>query len=236
MEVLLVALGVLAGALTTLAGQGGGTILLLALAAAVGPHRALAMSTVALCIGNVHRVITFRRWIAWRVARPLMTSTILGSVMGGAFAAKMPALWLKAIIVSMTALGIASRYRKGAKLLSSNRGLGAGGLLVGLLTGTSGGAGFLLAPLTMGAGLTGEAYMATQSIAAVTIHIGRLAAYAHGGLYRNVAALDVVLLTVSILFGNVIAQRFRGRISPVAMGRIEVAVLAGCAIVVLVTR
>ena len=57
MTLALAALGTIAGILTTLAGQGGGLFLLLAIAALVGPHEALAITAPALLLGNLHRAV-----------------------------------------------------------------------------------------------------------------------------------------------------------------------------------
>ena len=53
---LYVLLGVLAGALTTVAGLGGGMLLIYALAALGDPHVALAATAPALLVGNLHRL------------------------------------------------------------------------------------------------------------------------------------------------------------------------------------
>jgi len=231
MVVAFACLGLLAGVITTLTGQGGGLFLLLALSALVGPHRALALSTAALFVGNVHRFVAHRRKVVWPVATPLMITSLAGALLGGAFAARAPEWFLKSAIVSMTAIALVRRAR-GTKASTITRfGLWGGGLFVGVLTGTSGGAGFMLAPLTMSAGLTGEPYMATQSAAAVMIHLGRIVAYGASGMYAQRDTEVVVVLTVGILAGNVLAARARRYLSDEIVSRGEVVVLLACAIV-----
>ena len=57
---LVVPLGIFAGALTTIAGIGGGLVITLVLAAVWEPHLALAVSAPALLLGNVHRLLLLR--------------------------------------------------------------------------------------------------------------------------------------------------------------------------------
>ena len=61
-------LGLLAGILTTIAGQGGGLMLLLACSSMLGPHAALAVTAPALLFGNLHRSILLRGHIDRSVA------------------------------------------------------------------------------------------------------------------------------------------------------------------------
>src|SRR5438045_2862535 len=60
MHAVLLALGIASGILTTLAGQGGGMALLLACSALFGPRFAIALTTPALLLGNLHRAALFR--------------------------------------------------------------------------------------------------------------------------------------------------------------------------------
>src|SRR5262245_42214921 len=97
-------LGVAAGALTTPAGQGGGLFLLLACAALVGPHAALAVTSPALVLGNAHRTVLFRSAISWPVALRMTAGGIPGSFVGGLVATAMPPWALQALLVAMTVL------------------------------------------------------------------------------------------------------------------------------------
>src|SRR5688572_1452872 len=58
---LVVLLGIAAGFLTTVAGMGGGLLLVTALAVVWGPHVALPVTSLALLVGNLHRLALYRR-------------------------------------------------------------------------------------------------------------------------------------------------------------------------------
>src|SRR5262245_36184409 len=61
-------LGLAAGSLTTVAGQGGGLLLLLACSTLAGPHEALAITAPALLLGNLHRAVWLRAHINKSIA------------------------------------------------------------------------------------------------------------------------------------------------------------------------
>ena len=83
MEFWLCILGFLAGGLTTVAGMGGGVMLVLALSLVASPVEALAITSPALLIGNLHRVAVGRRAIDRAVARPFVLGALPGSLLGG---------------------------------------------------------------------------------------------------------------------------------------------------------
>src|SRR3954463_16054821 len=104
MNLALPLLGLAAGVLTTLAGQGGGLFLVVACSAVVGPHAALAMTAPALLLGNAHRAITFWRAIDRRIAARIIAGALPGAIAGGFVAGVVPVWTLKIMLVAMTLL------------------------------------------------------------------------------------------------------------------------------------
>src|SRR5688500_8849129 len=106
----LVPLGLTAGALTTVAGLGGGLLLLLVLSLVWDAHTALAVTAPALLIGNFHRAWMFRSKIDRRVARAFVTGAFPGALVGALFAIAVPEPVLHAMMLAMTLLAIARAY------------------------------------------------------------------------------------------------------------------------------
>lgn len=206
-----VALGLMAGALTTLAGQGGGLLLLLAISTFASPHDALAITAPALLFGNLHRAILLRKSIEWPVASRMMLGTIPGALLGGLAAGIIPAWGIRVVLVVMTGLAIAKALGW-LRFEVSRKAFVPAGLGIGVLTGTSGGAGVLLAPLLLSTGLTGRAFVATTSVIAVSMHIGRVVGYASLGFFSGKLALTTAIVTVAIFAGNAIAGRFQAKL------------------------
>ena len=73
-----------AGLLTTVAGLGGGILMLLAVSLATDPKVALVATAPALLAGNLHRAFLFRGDVDRRVARAFALGAFPGSVLGGA--------------------------------------------------------------------------------------------------------------------------------------------------------
>ncbi|HRG98150.1 MAG TPA: TSUP family transporter [Polyangiaceae bacterium] len=230
---LLVPLGFVAGVVTTLAGQGGGLLLVLALSAVVGPHGALALTTPALLFGNMHRAWLCRRLVAHRTAATLVVGVVPGAYVGGRFAGAAPAWLLSGALVLVTGLAVA----KAAGWLKADvptKALAPAGAAIGALAGTSGGAGLLLGPLVHSTGLRGAAFVGTVAAIATALHAARLLAYGSSGMLGPAQVPLAALLAVGIFAGNFAADRLRPRLGDRVTARLELGTLIGCAALALV--
>ncbi len=227
MTLVLAVLGLFAGILTTLAGQGGGLFLLLAVSVLVGPHAALGITAPALLLGNLHRAVLFRRFIDRSIAARMVVGAVPGAFLGGLLAGAMPAWVLQVMLVGLTLLSIA-RALKWLSFDVPRWGLGPAGLAVGAMTGTSGGAGVLFAPVLLSTGLTGSAYVATLSTVAFATHAGRVVAYASNGLFSREIAIPTLAVALAITAGNALGSRVRKLLSERMAMRIEYGVLLVC--------
>lgn len=228
MIVLLALLGVVSGALTTMAGMGGGILLLLALSLAGGPAQALATTAPALLLSNLHRFSMFRRDVDRRVASSFILGALPGSVAGGLLAARVPEAALVWLMVAMTLLAV-TRALGWWKWEPPRSVLAPAGAGIGVLTGTSGGAGVLVAPLLMASGLSGQAYIATAALCAVSMHTGRVIAYGAGGLVTKETLAGTAILTGALLVGNLVGKRLRLRLLDDRRAqRLELGTLLAC--------
>lgn len=224
---LLLPLGVLAGGLTTVAGLGGGVLLILALSLATSPAEALATTSPALLVGNLHRLIAGRRELDLAVARPLALGALPGSALGGLVTVAVPTVVLEALLVLTTGLALARAFGR-LNFKPGARALGPAGFGIGLATATTGGGALLLAPLLMTTGLTGARYVATAAGVAVAIHVGRLIGYGAGGLVTQHTLAGAAALAAAIVVGNALGERVRRRIDAAVGARLELGVLLVC--------
>jgi hypothetical protein len=201
-------LGVIAGVLTTVAGQGGGLVLLLALAALVGPHHALALTSPALLLGNLHRSILLRRYVDRPVAVRMIAGSLPGGLVGALLASTIPAWALRGLLVAMTALAIAKGLGL-VRFVLPRRALVVAAFVGSVMTGTAGGGGVIFAPVLLSAGLSGSAFVATSSTIALATHVGRVAGYAALGLFERDLIAPTVALVLSVLVGNWAGDRAR---------------------------
>jgi uncharacterized membrane protein YfcA len=221
------ALGLAAGALTTVAGMGGGISLVLALSLLSDPATALAACAPALLVGNAHRLAAHIDHVDRRIALAVSSGALPGSVAGGFLAAALPTAWLQALLFVGTALAVL-RALGLLKLTAPSSALVPAGFGIGAASATTSGAGLLMGPLLMASGLTGEAYIATGAFVSIAMHVGRLFAYGASGLLSSATLVIAGILMVSILGGNVLGERIRKRITPKVGARIELATLVGC--------
>ena len=232
-DVLLVAgLSVLAGAITTVAGMGGGMLLLLALAAWWDPAMALAVTAPALLLGNAHRAFLFRREVQWPTALRFAGAAVPGAIIGGALAVSFPGWLIQGLMVVMTLLALA----KGVgwiKVKPPQAALVPTGGVVGVLTGASGGAGILMAPVLLATGLVRDAYVGTVAVCAAMMHAGRIISYGAGGLITADTLLYAGLAAAGILGGNFVGRYLRRFTLSWPAGLIEHVTLASCVVVAL---
>lgn len=224
-----VALGIGAGLLTTVTGQGGGLLLLLACSAIVGPHRALALTTPALLLGNAHRAYLHRRAIVVPVAARMIAGAVPGALVGGLVAHRLSPMVLDVVLVVLTLVALA----KAAKLLRfavPRATLAPAAFMVGLLTGAAGGAGILFSPLLLAIPVTGAAFIGTSSIVAVATHAGRMVGYGATGLFDGGTLAATALVAVAIFVGNALGQRVRALMSDRTSVRLEYATLVVCVV------
>lgn len=224
---LLLVLGVLAGGLTTVAGLGGGVLLILALSLGTSPAEALAISSPALLVGNLHRLVVGRHEVDRWIARALALGALPGSALGGLLAVAVPTVVLEALLVLTTALALARTFgylsfKPGARALLP------AGFGIGVATATTGGGALMLSPLLLATGLTGARYVATAAAVAVAIHVGRLLGYGAGGLITRETLIAAAILAVAIIAGNALGQRLRRHIDAAAGARLELGVLLVC--------
>lgn len=214
---ILLALGLIAGSLSTLAGLGGGLVLTLALATLWDPTRALATAAPALLVGNVHRIALFRKHLDGRFVAPFILGGVPGAVAGGLMAVALPELALRLVILG-TALAAAvhelrgrRRARAGDAPLRRPRPLliAAAAALAGVITATSGGGGLLLGPLLLAAGARGERFMVSASAVAVCMHVARIGAYGASDAVSVQTFVDAAVVAVAILAGNALGRRAR---------------------------
>lgn len=226
----LVALGVVAGLLTSLAGQGGGLFLLLVISAVWGPHMALVLTSPALLLGNLHRSFMGRHEIDRPIATRMALAVFPGSVVGGMLAGRIPERAISVLLVVIVVLSIL-KAKGFIKLRVPPQALLVIGFGIGVITGASGGAGVLVGPILLSLGLSGMRYVATNSAIAVAIHVGRVGAYGASGMFRRDLVWPILFLACAIFVGNGCSTFVRPRMSATAVVRLEWGTLIVCSLI-----
>ncbi len=220
---------VFAGALTTVSGMGGGTLLVLFLVlTSHSPVEALATTSVGLLVGNLHRLWLFRQHLDRAVAGPFSVGALPAAALMSLLAVSLPETVLRLGIASVALVGVVCASF-GLRLKRSAGAAVTTGALVGGVSATTGGGGIIAGPFFLTSGLTGPAYIATGASAAIAVHIGRLAGYGSGGIMNRDVWLLGFAFAVAIPLGNLIGKRLRERIPKRANRPIELGTAAGLA-------
>jgi uncharacterized membrane protein YfcA len=223
------ALGVLGGALSTVAGMGGGIALVALLSLFLGPHVALALTAPALLVGNAHRAFVFRDALDRKVGVAFVLGAIPGAAIGSLVVGEVPArvLTVALVVVTLFAIGRA----RGLFALHPPTwawtpfAFGAG------LVAAGSGAGVMVAPALVAGGLGGRALIATGALIALSMHVGRVAGYGLSGLYDvGTGGADLhgsLLLAVGLVAGNLVGVRLRARLGEAGTERVTELTLIG---------
>lgn len=220
-------IGLVAGTVTTLAGAGGGVFLILALSLFVGPHVALAASAPTLLVGNLHRVVLYRREVDRTIAFRVIQGALPASLVAGALSVSLPTWFLHGLFGVVTVYA-AVRATGRAKWTPPPGALLPVGAFVGAISAASGGAGLLLAPMLLACGLTEKRYVATGAAIALATHVGRLAGYGSRGILTREVLLWSALATVAVVAGNFVGDAVRPHVTGRRATWVENGVLAVC--------
>jgi len=209
MTFLLLVFGVGAGLLSTIAGLGGGMLLVLVLSALIDPRTALATTTPALLGANLHRAWMYRRALDRRVAGVILLGAFPGALLGSLVAVAIPEAALPWILLAVAAIAVA-RELGWIGWEPSPRSLGPVGFASGAIAATSGG--MMVSPMLLASGVRGDALIGTASATAMTIHVARMLGYGLGGWVRLDTLLSSALLLVGLLAGNLAGKHLRTRL------------------------
>ncbi len=222
--VVLVVLAVLAGALTTVAGMGGGLMLLLGLSVFMEPLTALTITGPGLLAGNLHRAWMYRtdieRPVAWRFA----LGGAPAALAGGLLAVALPETVIRVAMVGLAGAATA-KVLFGWTWKPPISAMVPGGAAVGFVTATSGGGGLISAPLLLSTGLTGKSYVATGAFGASAIHVSRIAGYGAGGAIDGSILVLGAVAAVCIPLGNLLGHQVRRVLPDAAVPRLEIGVV-----------
>jgi uncharacterized protein len=224
MEWLLVPVGLAAGALSTIAGLGGGILVVLFLSVLVDPRTALVASAPALLAGNVHRMWLFRHALEKKIALSFIAGAVPGALLGSLAVVVLPDGALAWILFAVS-LCAAAREVGWIRWTPKPTALAPAGFGAGTIAATSGG-GILVYPVLIAAGVKGDTLIATAAATAVAFHMTRLIGYGIGGLVHVDVLPQIALLIVGLCAGNIAGRKLRERMSDRAMMRASYAVLA----------
>lgn len=209
-------LGVVALAASTLAavtGFGGAAVLLPALVAVFGVREAVPILTVAQLIGNGARVGFNRRELDGRVVGWFALGGVPMALAGGYLFAKAPSGALTRLLGAFLLFIVAWRHVRPSPARSFPApafvAVGAGGSLLSALLGSMGP---LMAPFFLAYGLVKGAYIGTEALSTVIMHVTKLVAYQQTAVLTTGDATIGLALGPVMILGSFIGKRVVDRL------------------------
>lgn len=198
------------------------------LAAAIDPRSAVVLSALTSIGLTLTAAVRERAYARWRVAGALTATALVGLPVGLLVLTHAPERLLSAVI-AVVVLGCVALVWSGARLRTGPVGLGAVGVLVGVLTGATGTNGPPLVAAFHSLGYAPRAFRATLAAAFSGTGLIGLAGYAATGqIHLDVVRTALVALPAVPLgwwLGNLLFHR----VDPVAFRRIVLVGLLGSA-------
>lgn len=185
-----------AAALSGLSGFGAGLIITTFITPIIGAKAVLPALSVIMLITNASRVAFFRGSLDWRVLGLVVATAVPSSVVGARVYVELDSIWVQVFLGLVLIVSIPlRRWLAGRAFRAGTASLLLFGLIWGFLSSILVGAGVLVIPMLLGAGLAGPALLATDAAIAVIVNVPKIAAFG------RFDALDLPLFAASLAMG-----------------------------------
>ncbi len=205
----------LASALAAVAGFGGAAILLPALVWAFGVRDAIPILTIVQLVGNLSRVVFNRRRLVMPVVGWFSLGAVPLAVVGGLLFASAPAPFLSRLLGGFFIAIVAFRHTTlGKRAHLGLRGFAPLGAAAGLISALVGTVGPFVAPFFLSYGLAKGAYIGTEALTAVVMHVVKLVVYGGAGVLSVPALLVGMPIGALMVLGTYVGTRLLDRVPP----------------------
>jgi len=185
----------LAATISGIAGFGGSLIILPVFSILIGAKKAIPILTIAWMMGNFSRAALGYREIIWKPVIYFCLGALPAAVIGSRIFVELPTgLIMKGIAIFLFVI-VVLRHA-GVKLYLQEKWFIPWGVLVGFLSAVLGSAGPIGAVAFLGLNLTPTAYVASEAVTAVVMHLTKTAIY---GRYSLLNLQDVI---VGVVLGS----------------------------------
>jgi len=221
----LLALSMLASIIAAVAGFGGSVILLPLVVHLFGIKAAVPILTVAELLGNASRAWFGRRSIDWEVVIYFSMGCIPSAIIGAVMFGSIHASWLKTGLGVFLILTLIYRH-SGLKPVNMRLVhftlLGA---VFGWLSAVVGTVGPMVAPFFLDYGLVGSAYIASEAMTAVVMHITKGIVYSKYALLGWDTFAIGLAMGLVMVFGSFAGKKIVDRLPRIWFTRIVEAVV-----------
>ena len=229
MHLLLVAAGIVAGAIAAVSGFGIGSLLTPVLALQVGTKLAVAAVAIPHAIGTALRFLLLRRHVEWRVVRSFGISSAVGGLAGAVLQTLASSRTLGVVFGVLLILAGTSELTGWMQRVHWGRTAAwVAGTLSGVLGGLVGNQGGIRSAAMLGYDVPKEAFVATATAIALFVDGARLPVY----LYtqgREISFIwpPILIATAGVVLGTLLGEHVLARMSQALFRRVIALLLIG---------
>jgi hypothetical protein len=199
--------------LAAVAGFGGGVVMLPVIVWAFGVRDAIPILTIAQLMSNSSRVWFNRSELSLPVVRWFALGAMPAAVIGGIAFANAPAAALVRILgIFLLSMVVYRHTRWGRQMSITLRGFFPLGIISGFLSALLGIVGPFMAPFFLAYGLLRGAYIGTEALATVTIHVTKLGVYGSYSFLTPDNLLVGFSIGVVAFLGSYLGRRILARV------------------------
>lgn len=214
--------------LHSLSGFGGALILAAGLSAVVEVKLAVPLTTIAMIVANTGRAWAFRSSIPWSVALLVFLSSLPFIVIGALLFVSVSEALASALVGGYLLCTVPLRHiLLGRGITVGRYGLAAAAVPYGLISGVSFGAGLVLAPFLIGAGILGESLVALIAVLGLGLNAVKTIIFASSPLLAGSTLLLGLAIGFCTIPGTYVG-RWLLRATPL---RLHVAVLEAIVVI-----
>ncbi len=186
----------IAGTCSGMSGIGGGLLLPPVLAPILGVQHVVPVLSFGMLMTNAHRLWLYRQHANLKLIGSVLVTTVPAVVLGTTIYLELPPDMIAIVLGGFLLLSIPlGRFFARRKLALGPAGLAVAGGFYGVVSGTTPGAGVLIVPLLLGAGLVGEAFLATDASISIAVNLTKTI------IFNRLGGLPLELLAVGLLIG-----------------------------------
>jgi uncharacterized membrane protein YfcA len=212
---LVLLVGVAAGVVSGIVGTGSSMMLMPVLVVFFGPQQAVPIMAIGAVMGNLGKVLAWRREIDWRVVAAYASTAAPGAALGVRTLLALPAHAVD-IVLGLFFIGMvpARRWLARRSIKFSLLHLALIGGPVGFLTGIVVSTGPITVPVFTAYGLERGAFLATEAAGSLAVYVSKITAFAQFGALPAAVIAQGLVAGAAMMSGSFFARAVVLRMQP----------------------
>jgi uncharacterized membrane protein YfcA len=232
--ILVAAVALFASIVGGVTGYGSSALLPLVLVPLIGPEPVVPIVSISGLFNNLTRAYAFRPFVDLRRGLIITLAAVPTCMLGAYVYTKLTSAGILIAIGTMLALSVPfRRLLTHLEIRLGNRGMAAGAVAYGFLSGSTTGSGVILLSILMAAGLTGANVVATDALVSVAVAVSKILIFGASGVMTPQVIAFGLLIGLVALPGAFLARAFVERLPVhVHTGILDAIVVLGGAVMI----